>query len=113
MKKEKRSPYNMYLGNLLSFKDGIGSVSDVKYVIVKEKSGIFAKSKYIAYPGNQEVLVGSYEISADNQSKSSNDLFLINAVRLSDIVGYRKIDSKKVCDILMQNNDVKILRKYL
>ena len=39
--------------------------------------------------------------------------FLINAVRLSDIVGYKKIGTKKVCDILVENNDVKQLQKLL
>ena len=103
----------MYLGNLLSFEDGIGSVSDIKYVIVKEKSSFFAKSKYIAYPGNQEVLVGSYEISANNPHESLNDLFLINAVRLSNIIDSRKLDSKQIQDIIIQNNDAKKLKKYL
>ena len=50
MESRKKDPYRMYLGNLLTFHDGVGTVSDIKYVIVREKSNSFAKSKYFAFP---------------------------------------------------------------
>ena len=103
MESRKKDPYRMYLGNLLTFHDGVGTVSDIKYVIVREKS------KYFAFPSGEEILVGNYEIHKDDEDAS----FLINAVRLSDIVGYKKIGTKKVCDILVENNDVKQLQKSL
>ena len=109
MESRKKVPYRMYLGNLLTFHDGVGTVSDIKYVIVREKSNLFAKSKYFAFPSGEEILVGNYEIHKDDEDAS----FLINAVRLSDIVGYKKIGTKKVCDILVENNDVKQLQKSL
>ena len=109
MESRKKDPYRMYLGNLLTFHDGVGTVSDIKYVIVREKSNLFAKSKYFAFPSGEEILVGNYEIHKDDEDAS----FLINAVRLSDIVGYKKISTKKVCDILVENNDVKQLQKSL
>ena len=109
MESRKKDPYRMYLGNLLTFHDGVGTVSDIKYVIVRKKSNLFAKSKYFAFPSGEEILVGNYEIHKDDEDAS----FLINAVRLSDIVGYKKIGTKKVCDILIENNDVKQLKKSL
>ena len=99
----------MYLGNLLTFHDGVGTVSNSKYVIVREKSNLFAKSKYFSFPGDKEILVGNYEIHKDDEDVS----FLINAVRLSDIVGYKKIDINKAYDILVESHDVKQLQKSL
>ena len=35
--REKRDPYYMYLGNLLIFDGNIGKVSDVKYVVIRDR----------------------------------------------------------------------------
>lgn len=109
MKKSKKSSKHMYLGNLFIVEDGIGKVSDIKYVIIRQKPHFFARSKYIAYPGEIEVLVGLYDITI----KDNGIPFLINSVKLSDIVGQQKIDSKQVCDIIIQNNDKAKLKKLV
>jgi len=57
-KKELRDPYFMFIGNLLIFENGIGTISDIKYVVIREKKHLFAKRRYFAFPGEQEVIVG-------------------------------------------------------
>ena len=39
--KDKRDPYYMYIGNLLVFENGIATVSDVNYVVIREKKTFF------------------------------------------------------------------------
>ena len=109
MKKNKKDPYYMYLGNLFVVEDGIGKISDIKYVVIKQKSHLLARPKYIACPGELEVLVGSYAVTAEDEGIP----FLINSVRLSSLIGYKKIDSKQVCDIVIQNNDPTKLKKLV
>ena len=99
----------MYLGNLFIVEDGIGRVSDIKYVVIKQKPHFLAKPKYFAYPGEEEVLVGSYAVTYEDEGIP----FLINSTRLSNIVGYKKIDSKQVCNIIIENNDPVKLKKVL
>ena len=106
-KRELRDPYFMYLGNLLIFNNGIGSISDIKYVVIREKKHIFARPRHFAFPGGQEVIVGNYEINAANNEMP----VLINAEHLHDAPWERKIDASEVRDIIIENNDIKKLRK--
>lgn len=106
-KKELKDPYFMYLGNLFIVQDGIGTVSDIKYVVIRDKKHIFAKPKFFAFPGGKEVLVGSYEISIEDEGIP----FLINANRLAENPRDRKIDSKEVMDIIIKNNDINKLKQ--
>lgn len=107
MKKETKDPYHMYLGNLFIVQNGIGTISDIKYVVIRDKKHLFARPKYFAFPGGQEILVGSYEISTRDEGIP----YLINAKRLAEIPGERKIDTKEICDIIMKNNDIHKLKQ--
>lgn len=106
-KKELKDPYFMYLGNLLIFQNGIGTISDIKYVVIREKKYIFSRPRYFAFPGEQEVIVGPYEITAENNQIP----VLINSERLHDGPFERKVDSKEVSEIFLQNNDINKLKQ--
>ena len=93
-----------------------------KYQFLKEEERL----DYTLQTLNEEVLnyiekrkeianyILDYRKNFIEEHKDDEDAsFLINAVRLSDIVGYKKIGTKKVCDILVENNDVKQLQKSL
>lgn len=110
MAKEKMNPYNIYLGNLFTINEnGIGEISEIKYAVIKRKENFFSKPKFISYPGEQEVLVGSYDITINDKGLP----FLINAVQLHEIVGWEKISSTKLCTIIIQNNDPKKLKTHI
>lgn len=109
MKPEKKNPRHMYLGNLFIVHNGVGTVSNIKYAVIRKKSHYLSRAKYFAYPGEREVLVGSYEVSNNDEDIP----FLINSIRLSDIVGYQKITSQQVCAVILENNDPKELKKVM
>lgn len=100
-KKELRDPYFMYLGNLIIFENGIGTISDVKFVVIRDRKHIFSKFKYFAFPGEIEVAVGS-EVTVEENSKP----ILVNAERLHDGPWERKIGASEVKDVIMRNNDI-------
>lgn len=105
-KKELRDPYYMYLGNLLIFENGIGTISDVKFVVIRDKKHIFAKPKYFAFPGEIEVNVGSL-VNSENNNRPT----LVNAERLHDGPREIKISASKVMDVIIRNNDIHKLKQ--
>lgn len=105
-RREKRDPYHMYIGNLLIFNNGIGTVSDINYVVIREKKHLFAKEKFYAFPGGQEVLVGTYEIDTCDDCLP----LLINAERLHDGKNEIKVDASYVKNVILENNDIKKLK---
>ena len=109
MKKELKDPRDMYFGNLFIIQDGIGTISDIRYIVIRQKEHFWSKVKYVAYPGEIEVFVGESDITYEDE----NIPFLINSVQLTEKVGYSKIDTKQICDIIIQNNDPKQLKKYI
>lgn len=102
----KRDPYYMYLGNLLIFENGHGTVSDINYVVIRERKHLFAKKKYYAFPGGQEVLVGPYEINADNCDMP----LLVNAEHLHGGPHEIKVDASYVRDVILETNDINKLK---
>lgn len=108
-KEELMNPRHMYLGNLFIVENGVGKASDVKYVVIRKKEHLFSKSKYFAYPGEIEVLVGCYEVSL----KDEGIPFLVGSTRLDDIVGKEMITPKQVTEVIIQNNDPKKLTKLI
>ena len=102
----KRDPYYMYLGNLLVFEDGIGKISDIKYVVIKEREHLFSKPKYYAVPGGQEVLVGYNEVSACDCEMP----VLVNAEHVHDAPHEIKVGPSYITKIILENNDIKKLK---
>jgi len=105
-KKELRDPYFMFIGNLLIFENGIGTISDIKYIVIREKKHIFSKPRYFAFPGEQEVIVGRKKVTAEN-----NIPILINSERLHGGPYEKKIDAKEVSKIFIMNNDINKLKQ--
>lgn len=101
MNHRTQKPINMYLGNLFMIENGIGKISDIKYVVIKKRM------KYVAYPGEFKVRVGSYEVTKED----NNIPYLINATRLDEITGKKPLTSKQVLDVIIQNNDPKQLKR--
>ena len=106
IKEKKRDPYFMYLGNLLIFENNVGTVSDIKYVVIRDRKHLFFKNKYYAFPGKQEVLVGSYEIDPSNCDLP----ILINAERLHQAPFETKIGLSEVIDIIFESNGISKLK---
>lgn len=102
----KRDPYYMYLGNLLIFEDGIGKISDIKYVVIKERKHLFSKAKYYAVPGGQEVLVGYNEVSASNCDMP----VLVNAEHVHDAPHEIRVEPSYITNIILENNDIRKLK---
>lgn len=103
-KKMKKDPYSIRFGNLFILKDGVATVTLSKYAVLK-KNNFLGKPKFIAYPGEKEILVGNYEIKGTD----CDNTFLIGSKRLSEIIGFKKITSLELTNFILANNDSKVL----
>ena len=97
------SSYDAFLGKLFRIKDGIGTVSDINYVVVKKGKN------YYAYPGEEQVLVGCYKLD-----KTDDDIaYLINAERICRIKKVNRLTPHDIVCIIVENNDPKKLVKMI
>ena len=100
--KKSVSSYDAYLGNLFRIENGVGTVSDLKYVVIKNGK------EYFAYPGEEKVLVGCYKLT-----KEDDDIaFLINAERICRIKKINRLTSKDIVNIIIENNCKEKIKKY-
>lgn len=91
---KKYNTFKTYIGNLFIVKDGFGTVSDKKYVVVKRRKN------YYTVPDNIKVYVGSYLINKNCEGCK----FLINAKMLSDMVERIYVDEEDIKLILAMKN---------
>ena len=98
---KKLNLYNTFIGNLFTVKDGVGTVSDTKYVVVKEFG------KYYAYPDRIRTLVGCYEITKD----STGINYLINAKRLYEVTDKKKVTKDDIDELISSCEESCRLRK--
>ncbi len=86
--------HSTYIGNLLIVKDGIGTVSNEKYVVVRKGLKFYTK------PNNIRVYVGNYVITKYCEGYK----FLINAKKVSDVVEGRYINDDDINLLLLSKN---------
>ncbi len=106
---ETISSSKICFGNLFLVQEGVARISKIRYGVIEQKKYFFQQPSYIAYPGEFKVLVGTYEITKNDEGIP----FLINVHELKDEIGEQEITGHQFFEWIQKENSSHSSQKIL